>query len=274
MRLWPTRHPALTDRFPPPEAPFTEAYGAAHVAFLQAMLADQGLLGDLRAGKRLPRGYGVALDERTVEFPWLLAQQPRGRVLDAGSVLNHPHVLDAFLPVVDALTIATLVTEPQTFPERGITYLECDLRTMPFADDAFDTVICASTVEHIGMDNALYGSAVPRAEDPPAEQRRAIAELLRVTAPGGKVLVTVPFGLREDHGWFRQLNEADLMDLLAEVPQDRRTVEIFGYDARGWQRRRSTEVADRAYRDVHADPRPVADRAAAARAVACVTIST
>ncbi|MFA9269727.1 MAG: methyltransferase domain-containing protein [Baekduiaceae bacterium] len=273
MRLWPSRHPVLTERFPPPEVPFTEAYGATHVAFLQAMLADEELLGILRGGKRLPRGYGVALDERVVEFPWLLAQQPRGRVLDAGSVLNHPHVLDAFLPVIDTLTIATLVTEPHTFPERGVTYVESDLRTMPFDDDAFDTVICASTVEHIGMDNTMYGSDEPRADDPPAEQRRAIAELLRVTAPGGRVFLTVPFGLREDHGWFRQLNHEDLVDLLSEVPPDRRTVEIFGYDAKGWQRRRAGEVAGHAYRDVHADPRPVADRAAAARAVACITIS-
>ena len=85
---------------------------------------------------------------------------------------------------------------------------------MPLDDDAFQTVICASTVEHIGMDNTMYGSDEPRADDPPAEQRRAIAELLRVTAPGGRVFLTVPFGLREDHGWFRQFDDEDLTDLL------------------------------------------------------------
>lgn len=267
------RTPPLTDRFPPPEVPFTPEYGETHVAFLREMLADDALLSRMAAGKKLPPGYGVALDERVVEFPWLLAQQPRGRVLDAGSVLNHPHVLDAFLPVVESLTIATLVTEPHTFPERGVTYVESDLRTMPFDDNEFDTVICASTVEHIGMDNEIYGSDAPRADDPPAEQRAAVAELLRVVAPGGKVLITVPFGLREDHGWFRQLDAADLEDLLRDVPRDRRSVDVFGYDRRGWQRRRPADVADHRYRDVRADPTPAADRAAAARAAACIAIS-
>ena len=109
----------LTDRFPPPDVPFTEAYGATHMAFLRAMLADEELLATLRGGKRLPRGYGVALDERVVEFPGPLAQQPRGRVLDAGSVLNHPHVLDAFLPVVERSRFPTLVPSPAAHVPRA-----------------------------------------------------------------------------------------------------------------------------------------------------------
>lgn len=265
--------PKLTKLFPPPEEPFTPAYGETHVAFLKWALADRDIHARLASHRRLPRGYGVALDERVVEFPWLLAQNPSGRVLDAGSVLNHPHVLDAFLPRLDALTIATLVTEPHTFPERGVTYVETDLRTLPFADDAFDTVICASTVEHIGMDNEIYGSTEPRAEDPPAEQRAAIAELMRVAAPGGQVLLTVPFGLREDHGWFRQLDTGDLEDLLRDVAPERRRIDVFGYTGRGWQRCRPADVADRRYRDVRADPTPARDHAAAARAAACIAIS-
>lgn len=265
--------PKLTKRFPPPEEPFTPAYGETHVEFLTWALADGDILERLAAHRRLPRGYGVALDERVVEFPWLLAQGPTGRVLDAGSVLNHPHVLDAFLPRLEALTIATLVTEPHTFPERGVAYVETDLRTLPFPDDAFDTVICASTVEHIGMDNEIYGSTEPRAADPSAEQRAAIAELLRVAAPGGQVLISVPFGVREDHGWFRQLDAGDVEDLLRDVPSDRRRVEVFGYSGRGWQRCRMPAAADRRYRDVRADPSPAPDHAAAARAVACIVIS-
>lgn len=261
--------PALAERFPAAGRPFTPGYGKRHHAFIGEMLGRDDVVRRFARLARLPEGYGVALDERVVEFPWLLAHIGGERVLDAGSVLNHAHVLDAFLPRIGELTIATLITEDVTFEDRGVRYVSADLRTLPFGDGAFDVVVCGSTLEHVGMDNAIYGSDVPRADDPAAEQRRALDELLRVTAPGGRILLTVPYGRAEDHGWLRQYDAAGLAALLDGL---RTQTTYYGYRATGWQRVTAPALADAGYRNVHADDTPADDFAAAARGVACVTI--
>lgn len=261
---------------PVPDRPWTHAYNALHRAFVTVALDDPGFQRWFRDGEPLPPEYGVGLDERVIEYPWLLAQEPRGRVLDAGSVLNHAHILERFRPRFDTLTIATLVTEDETFPEQDIAYLDADLRELPFDDDSFDTTVCLSTLEHVGMDNTYYGAGedvAAVAEDPATEARRALAELLRVTRPRGTVLLSVPFGQRERLGWLRVLDAADLDVLLADVPEDRRRIEIFRYKRDGWRRATTDEAAGSRYRDFMADPSPVNDGAAAARAVACVSIT-
>jgi SAM-dependent methyltransferase len=55
-----------------------------------------------------------------------------------------------------------------------------DLRDIPHPDDAFDLVICSHVLEHVEDD------------------ARALAELHRVVAPGGDLLVMVPFDSERD----------------------------------------------------------------------------
>ncbi len=266
------RQPALVTRFPPPEVPWTPEYAATHNAFLETMLDDEDLTAGFANKKELPDGYGVGLDERVVEYPWLISHLSGGRVLDAGSVLNHAHILDRVLPVVESLTITTLQPEPLSFPERGINYHYGDLRELPFDDESFDAVVCLSTLEHVGMDNSVYGAEDARDDDPRQEARRAFTELERVLAPGGKLMLSVPFGKREDHGWFRQFDAEDLADLLSVSRFSAGETEIFAYAAGGWQRCTARDAALCEYRDYHHDKTPAADLAAAARAVACVVV--
>lgn len=269
MRSFLTRRgPDLSEQFPPPEQPWTEEYAAAHLSFLERVLSDEDLMRSVERG-RLPRGYGIGLDERVVEYPWLLAQALRGRALDAGSTLNHAHILDRVLPVVDELHVVTLAPEAQAFPERGVSYLYADLRRLPYRDAYFDTVVSLSTLEHVGKDNSRYGGPEGQA-DPDAELGRALAELRRVLAPGGTMLVSVPYGRREDHGWFRQLDQEDVERLIALAGPRRHELTVFAYDEFGWRRTSPSRAADARYRDFTADPRPVPDLAAAARAVACM----
>jgi SAM-dependent methyltransferase len=213
---------------------------------------------------KLPRGYAVGFDERVVEYAWLASRLPRGKVLDAGSTLNHAHILERLLPRIDELHVVTLAPEAVEFP--SVSYAYADLRELPYEDGSFDVVVSLSTLEHVGMDQSTYGIEAPRAEDPAAALGQAVEELKRVLSPGGTLLTTVPYGAPEDHGWFRQLDRAEVESLGGEIV-------VYRYDAHGWQMSSLEAAAHEHYHDHHADQSVPPDRAAAARAVACLRIN-
>jgi SAM-dependent methyltransferase len=262
----------MVDPHPAADSLLADDYYPRHRALVESVLSEPAMMSLFAKRGLLPSGYGAGWDERVVEFPWLLAQGLRGRLLDAGSTLNHPHIVERCLELVDAMTITTLTPEPTTFTDRGVSYVYTDLRELPFRDRWFDTVICASTIEHVGMDGRIYGNEQPRADDPAHEQRRALAELRRVLQPGGRILLTVPFGRPEDHGWFLQFDGRRLEELIGSVAPAHRETMIYAYGASGWQRSSAAEAAHAEFYDVHSEAEPQADRAMAARAVACVSL--
>jgi FkbM family methyltransferase len=259
---------SLARRFPPVE-PRTLAYDAAHRALIAALLDSDAWQERFESGGQLPPGLGSGFDERVVEYPWLLSRGLSGRVLDAGSVLNHRHLLEALLPRVDGLTIVTLAPEPSAFTSLGVSYLYEDLRSLPLRDGWFDEVVCLSTLEHVGMDNSVYGASGPRAENPRAEAAQALRELLRVVRPGGRVHLSLPFGRREDYGWLRNLDREEVDDLLARAGAGRHEEAVFRHTRHGWRRSSARRCARLGYHDSveRAD-----DGAVAARAVLCATI--
>lgn len=252
-----------------PVGPNTLAYLAAHRALVASVLDDEEWRRIFAAGENLPAGLGAGFDERTVEYPWLFSRGLRGRVLDAGSVLNHRHVLERTLVAADELTIATLAPEPLAFTELGVSYLYADLRRLPLRDAWFDEVVCLSTLEHVGMDTAIYGAAGERATDPTEEAARALRELRRIVKPGGRIHISVPFGRREDHGWLRQLDRADVDALFDAAGVGRREETAFVHTPTGWRRVTAAEAADAIY---NPGPARGPDLAVAARAVLCATI--
>jgi SAM-dependent methyltransferase len=225
-------------------------------------------------GKRLSRGYGKGFDERVVEFPWLVSRAIRGSMLDAGSTLNHSHVLDAVLPKVADLTIVTLAPEPRAFPERGVSYSFADLRSLPFRDSIFETTVSISTLEHIGMDNSLYATgAGGRAEDPDLELAAALREIQRVTVAGGRLLITVPYGRPEDLGWLRQFDAPGIDKLIELSGAEIAEMTIFLHGVKGWQHSTLSEAADASYHMIDRDrPAAAPDGAVAARAVVCLDL--
>ncbi len=167
-----------------------------------------------RQEDRRPRGLTgpLASDERVIEIPWTLARlRGERRVLDVGYANAEPSYLAALVAASPDEPAGADLAEA-TVP--GIRGVVADARELPFEDGSFDVVLCISTLEHVGLDNRLYGGAQERDENGIA---KALREFRRVLARSGRVLITVPTGRREDHGGFVQLPQAEWSSLYEEA---------------------------------------------------------
>jgi SAM-dependent methyltransferase len=248
----------------------SDEYAFQHSHFIAEVLEDEQLIGQFAMGRELPSGFGIGLDERVVELQWVLAQGLKGFALDAGSALNHDYLLQRVLLRVDRLHIATLVPEPLSFVDRGVSYVFADLRELPYRDSIFDVVVSVSTLEHVGMDNAVYGVTEPRADDPVLETARAVHELRRVLRDDGVLFATLPYGAAEDHGWFRQFGRTDVDRFVADAGPRVVGTTVYQYSANGWQVSGIDSAAEATYSRALADSSRPPDLAAAARAVVCM----
>ena len=230
------------------------------------------------------RTYAIGLDERSVEFPWVLSQLPAGDalMLDAGSSLNHALLLDDPSVAEKRLHIVTLTPEQECFWQRGISYVFDDLRALPFKDALYDIVVSVSTLEHVGCDNRFYTGRSP-SEERPDDFLAAAKEMTRVLKPGGLLLLTVPYGMYQFHGPFQQFDRRRLSMAEAAFGTVASLSERFyRYSRAGWQLAEDESCADCCYVSWVAElmrtgrwpeaPQLEPDFAAAARAVACVTL--
>lgn len=249
---------------------------------IRRALEDDALLERMRGDAALPPGYGIGMDERCIEYPWafLHLRGRTGRLLDAGAVLNHEMLVTHPTIARQDLHILTLAPEPDCFWRRGISYLFGDLRDNPIRDGFYDSVVCLSTLEHIGLDNSNYSGRSTDREERPDDFRAAMKELARVLRPGGTLLLTVPFGRRVHHGWLQIFDEKLVEDAVTAFgPAREREVRYFGYTAAGWTSSTPAACADATYTEWMSYgcnhplwPMREPDDAAAARAVACVRL--
>jgi SAM-dependent methyltransferase len=167
-------------------------------------------------------------DERLIEIPWALARVRSGdRVLDVGTANAEPAYVAALLGR-GAAEIAGVDLAEADIP--GIRTAVADVRDMPFEDGAFDLVLCVSTLEHVGGDNRVYGAAE---EADPEGLADALDELRRVVA--GRLVVTVPCGEAEDHGWFVQLEPDAWNDAFLGAGFSVLEEEIYALGPDGWR---------------------------------------
>ena len=220
----------------------------------------------------VPGAWGPGLDERIVEYPWIFAKLGacRGRrLLDAGSTFNFPEIARHPLVMERELTIFTLEPERHCFAAEKISYVFGDLRRLPFRDAWFDEVVCQSTIEHVGMDNAMYGEK----EKGEGDHLAAIRELVRVLQPKGVLLLTFPCGTFEDHGFFRQFDRRMIDDVEA-VLRSNGTVhsDYFRYRQEGWRAGSWDDCADAKSFNPHTGAGKDGDGAAHCRAVCCIEL--
>ena len=165
-RTWARRFPAVE--------PGTLAYDATQRALVGSVLDDEEWGALFSGGAPLPAGLGAGFDERVVEYPWLFSRGLSGRVLDAGSVLNHQHLVERLLPAVEDLTIVTLAPEPTAHTSLGVSYLYDDMR------DA-SSLVLAARLEGEGAEAIAYDPIA-------AERARVLLPMVELAPPALEAL--------------------------------------------------------------------------------------
>ena len=216
--------------------PWSEGYYEFREDYIKQQLSDAAVIDLFRTQSALPASYAEFLDERTVEYPWLISRMNpgAGNLLDAGSALNYSFMLEHPVLTSKRIILFTLSQEPNHFLRENITYQYGDLRSMPFPDNFFKEVTCISTLEHVGMDNTLYARDLKYKEHHERDFGIALQEMKRVVKPGGKVYVTVPYGKYTDFGWYQQFDEVLLQKLIADFAPSKLTETFFYYESGGW----------------------------------------
>jgi len=264
--------------------PWSPIYDRVRGEAVRQLLISPARMGPFRSGAALPPGYGVGIDERCVEYPWVLARIQANdlHLMDAGSALNHPYVLASLMQPGRSLHVVTLAPESYRMVDARLSYFYCDLRDLFFVREAaYDVVARVSTLEHVGMDNQAFTRHAGSSEVSTTRgEVAALEEMWRIVKPGGRLLITLPFGRRGDFGTFRQYDQDTLKTLLDSVPNAQVDLTYFRYRKEGWNRARAEECADADYMPWcmlpaatrGSQPPREPDLAAAARAVACIEL--
>lgn len=261
--------------------PWTSEYMAYKNYFITQTLDDKNLLAEIRKSKVLPETFGYGIDERCVEYPWVFAMSDdkAETILDAGSALNHDYILDRDYWGNKNLTIYTLAPEVECHWQHGISYQYGDLCAMPYQDNWFDEVICVSTLEHVGMDNRYYTKERNKAEENAEEYLHAVAEIKRVLKPGGRLLLTVPYGKQINYGMFQQFDKSMLERVIDTFKPVFSDISIFAYSKSGWHHSDDENCHNLEYSQYamslwpdNIKKQPDHDNAAAARSVACLVL--
>src|SRR5262249_1057018 len=127
----------------------------------------------------------VAITERILEHIFVHTRLPRppARVLDLGCAESTNSVEMA------SLGYEVVGVDLRDLPLRHSSFqmVRADIAHLPFPDESFAVAVSLSTIEHVGLD--WYGQAPEGTND-----HKVIAEVYRVLRPGGRLILTCPFG--------------------------------------------------------------------------------
>lgn len=224
----------------------------------------------------LPEKYGIGIDERIVELPWALSRlsNKNSQLLDAGSSFNFEFLIDTEILKRKKLFIFTYAPEKNAYPHKGISYIYGDLRKLPFNDKYFDEIVSVSTIEHIDMDNSLYGYNLEHhqtIEEKSFQYLVAIKEFVRCLKPQGKLLLSFPYGQFENHKFFQQFDKEMILALEIELHlHGYCKKQFFKYSTNGWELKAQDECDNSQSYNPHSGVGKGSDGAAHCRAICCI----
>lgn len=255
--------------------PWSKGYYEYKKDFITNSIYDENLLKNIKNSTSL-KDHGYRLDERVIEYPWIFSKigSNKLKMLDAGSTFNYDYILNH--PVLENkdLTILTFAPEENCFHEKRISYVYDDLRSLPFKNELFDVIVSQSTIEHIDMDNSIYGYDIEYNENDKRksfEYIKAIKEMIRVLKPKGQLLLTFPFGKFENHGFFQQFDDKMLLKTVKLFENlGIYEIDFFRYDQEGWCFANMDELKDVVSYKPHSGKGKLNDGAAHCRSIACI----
>jgi SAM-dependent methyltransferase len=226
--------------------------------------------------KELNAHFGHRVDERLIEYTWVFSNlsDKVEKLLDAGSTFNFKPIVEHTKIESKDVTIFTFAPEGSSFNKKGISYVYGDLRNLPFKDSLFDVVVSQSTIEHIDMDNSMYGYELDHNINPDKKSYEyilAIKEMIRVLNNKGTLLLTFPFGKFENHGFFQQFDR-EMLNRITSLYEGVGAYQttFFKYEPKGWRFAEIDEVMEAESYNPHTNKGKKDDFAAHSRAIACV----
>lgn len=224
----------------------------------------------------LPLNYGVGIDERIVEYPWVIKSIKDGaeNILDAGSTFNFAEIISLKKLKNKNLTIFNFNEEKNNFEAATIKYEYGDLRKNPFSNASFDEIVCISTIEHIGMDNSIYGHEEKNGNqevNKSYEYVVAIEDLVRVLKTSGQLLLSFPYGVFKNYDFFQQFDD-EMVSRITKVFESKGQCEIFyyKYTLDGWQLSNAKACENAVSYNPHTGEGVGPDKAAHSRSICCI----
>jgi SAM-dependent methyltransferase len=258
------------------QIPWSEGYENHKKESISESIFNDIILDDF-SKKKIPKNYGYRLDERIVEYPWIFANLKKGKTvfLDAGSTFNFAYLLNNKLIENKDKYIYTFYPENKSYNHKRISYVYGDLRDLPFRDNFFEEIVCQSTIEHVDMDNSMYGydlkSTLELVTNKSYEYLKVIEELLRVLKTEGQLLLTFPYGKFENHVFFQQFDD-EMVARITDKMKDLGSCELtfFKYLPDGWIVASQEECNNLESFNPHTQIGKKDDFAAHSRAICCV----